>query len=714
MKVHYRIDIDCANCAREVEEALNAIPDVTVSIDFIDKRMTVEIPDGRIDEYPEIEQEIRRVSRETEPDFRMWVDKEDGEEEEEGSPLWAILIGCAFMIAGLLLEYAIDADIDDMLLRGIFAIGLLACGHDVIFKGIRNIFRNRFLDENLLMTLATVAALVIGYWTESVAIMVFYKIGEFFEDRAVDRAKDSVESLMALKVPYSTVIRDDKSVVVPTEDIDIGETVLISPGEMIPIDGIVETGSGYLDTRAMTGEYVPRQVAPGDAVLSGYVNGENSITVRTTCLYEDSATAKVLELIEESYSKKSKSERFVTRFAKYYTPAVVLLAGLIAIVPSVIDPASWYYWVYKSIMILVVSCPCALVISIPLTYFCGIGRASTKGILVKGSTYIEAVSKAELAVFDKTGTLTMGEFCVTEVHPVGMTELDFISLAASAEAHSKHPIARSISEYAVTTVEASDIREIPGKGVEAMVDGRNVAIGNADLMRSVGIDEVLSSDGIGTDVHMSVDGAYAGYLTVSDTIKPESIRALEELRGMGIRTHMLTGDRKTSAELTAGKLALDGYDSDLLPEDKIDRLEKMLAETKGTVVYIGDGINDAPSLTRADVGIAMGNMGSDAAIKAADIVLVDDDTSKVAEAVRISKKTQTIVLENIVLSLAIKFAIILLASFTDLANMWLAVFGDVGALVIAIGNATRALGRSYNRKKETCTTCSGGECCCDC
>lgn len=714
MKTYYRIDIDCANCAREVEEALNGISDVTVSIDFIHRKMTVEIPDGRIDEYPEIEQEIRRVSRETEPDFRMWAFKEEDDEEEEGNPLWAILIGTVFMIAGLLLEYAIDADIDEMLLRAIFAIGLLACGYDVIFKGIRNIFGKRFLDENLLMAIATIAALAIGYWTESVAIMVFYKIGEFFEDRAVDRAKDSVESLMALKVPYSTVIRDGRSEVVPTEDIGIGETVVVSPGEMIPIDGIVESGSGYLDTKAMTGESVPRHVGPGDAVLSGYVNGENSITMRTTCLYEDSATAKVLELIEESYSRKSKSEKFVTRFAKYYTPVVVLLAALIAVVPSVMDPASWDYWVYKSIMILVVSCPCALVISIPLTYFCGIGHASSKGILIKGSTYIEAVSKAELAVFDKTGTLTMGEFCVTEVHPVSMTELEFISLAASAESHSKHPIARSICAYAVTSDTSSDIKEVPGKGIEAVVNGRRVAIGNADLMRSSGIAEVPSSDGIGTDVHMSVDGAYAGYLVVSDTIKPESIRALEELREMGVRAHMLTGDRKTSAEATARKLAIDGYDSDLLPEDKIGRLERMLAVADGTVVYIGDGINDAPSLTRADVGIAMGNMGSDAAIKAADIVLVDDDTSKVTDAIRISKKTQAIVWENIVLSLAIKFAIILLASLTDLANMWLAVFGDVGALVIAIGNATRALGRSYGREKGPCGTCTESGCCCDC
>ncbi len=714
MKVHYRIDIDCANCAREVEEALNAIPDVTVSIDFIDKRMTVEIPDGRIEEYPEIEQEIRRISRETEPDFRMWAFKEkDDDEEDEGNPLWAILIGTVFMIAGLLLEYAIDADIDEMLLRGIFAVGLLACGHDVIFKGIKNIFGKRFLDENLLMAIATVSALIIGYWTESVAIMVFYKIGEFFEDRAVDRAKDSVESLMALKVPYSTVIRNGESVVIPTEDIDVGEIIRVSPGEMIPIDGVVESGSGYLDTKAMTGESVPRHVAPGDAVLSGYVNGENVITIRTTCLYEDSATAKVLELIEESYSRKSKSERFVTRFAKYYTPIVVLLAALIAIVPTAIDPDSWSRWVYKSIMILVVSCPCALVISIPLTYFCGIGHASSEGILIKGSTYIEAVSRTELAVFDKTGTLTKGEFVVTTVSPIGISEADFISLAASVESYSKHPIARSVCAYAGTSGEASEVREIPGKGMEAVVGGREVAIGNADLMRSVGIPEVPSSDSIGTDVHMSVDGTYAGYLVVSDTIKPESHHALEELRAMGIRTHMLTGDRNASARLTAEKLSVDGFDSDLLPEDKIDRLERMLGGTEGATVYVGDGINDAPSLSRADVGIAMGNMGSDAAIKAADIVIVDDDTSKVADAIRISKKTQAIVWENIVLSLAIKFAILLLASFTDLANMWIAVFGDVGALVLAIANATRALGRS-GRKEEHChEDCCCGACCCE-
>ena len=702
MKVRYHIDIDCANCAREVEEAINCLPDVTASIEFIEKRMTVEIPDDMIDRYPEMEQEIRRVAQDTEPDFRMWTYEEREErDEEEGNPLWAILIGSAFLIFGLLLEYVIDVDIDDMVLRGIFAIGLLACGYDVIFKGIKNVFGKQFLDENFLMTIATVSALVIGYWTESVAIMVFYKIGEFFEDKAVDRARDSVESLMALKVPYSVVIRDGESVIVPTEEIQIGETVVVRPGEMVPIDGIVESGSGYLDTKAMTGESVPRRVSPGDAVLSGYVNGETVITVNTTCLYEDSATAKVLELIEESYSRKSTSEKFVTRFAKYYTPAVVILALVIAVIPTIIDPDSWEHWMYKSIMILVVSCPCALVISVPLTYFCGIGHASGKGILIKGSTYLEAVSKTELVVFDKTGTLTEGEFTVGEIRPIGMSEEEFVSIASAIESYSNHPIARAICGCASMPEDAKNVREIPGRGMKGTVGGRNILIGNAELMRSVGIENVRSSDGIGTDVHMSVDGEYAGSLTVSDTIKPGSHRVMEELKELGIRTHMLTGDRESSASATAERLRIDGYDSGLLPDDKIEHLEGILESSKGTVVYVGDGINDAPSLSRADVGIAMGNMGSDAAIRAADVVIADDDPSKIADAISLSKDTQRIVWENIILSLSIKIAIVLLASLTDLVNMWIAVFGDVGALVLAIANATRALGKKDDRIKYT-------------
>ena len=703
MRVKYHIDIDCANCAREVEEALNGLPDVTASVEFIEKRMTIEIPDDMIDRYPEIEQEIRRVAQDTEPDFRMWAyEKKEKKDDDEGNPLWAILIGSAFLIFGLLLEYVIDVDIDDMVLRGIFAIGLLTCGYDVIFKGIKNVFGKQFLDENFLMTIATISALVIGYWTESVAIMVFYKIGEFFEDKAVDRARDSVESLMALKVPNSVVIRDGESVTVPTEEIEIGEIVVVRPGEMVPIDGIVESGSSYLDTKAMTGESVPRHVGPGDAVLSGYVNGETVITVKTTCLYEDSATAKVLELIEESYSRKSTSEKFVTRFAKYYTPAVVLLALAIAIIPTIIDPDSWEHWVYKSIMILVVSCPCALVISVPLTYFCGIGHASGKGILIKGSTYLEAVSKTELVVFDKTGTLTKGEFTVGEIRPIGMTEEEFIGIASAVESYSNHPIARAICGCASISNDATDVKEIPGRGMEGTVGRKKVLIGNAELMRSIGIEGVQSSDGIGTDVHMSVDGAYAGSLTVSDTIKPGSHHVMEELKELDIRTHMLTGDRESSASATAEKLGIDGYDSGLLPNDKIGHLERILEDSKGTVVYVGDGINDAPSLSRADVGIAMGNMGSDAAIKAADVVIADDDPSKIADAISISKKTQRIVWENIILSLSIKIAIVVLASLTDLVNMWIAVFGDVGALVLAIANATRALGKGEEEHESCC------------
>ena len=705
MKVKYRIDVDCANCAREVEEALNGMPEVSVSISFIDKKMTVEIADNLIDEYPRIEGEMIDLAHSVEPDFEMWPYTEE-EEEHERFP-WEIIIGGLFVIAGLVIEFAVPEEPDAILLRCIFAVGLFLCGYDVILKAAGNILKGRILDENFLMTVATVAALVIGYWTESVAIMVFYKIGEFFEDKAVDRARESVKTLMSLKVPYTTVIRDGAAESVRTETVQVGETILVRPGEMIPIDGKVVTGEGFVDTKAMTGESVPRRVSPGDSVLSGYVNGDVSMTITTTCLYKDSATAKVLELIEDSYSRKSKSEKFITRFARFYTPIVVAIAALVVLIPSVISPGSWEYWAYKGIMILVISCPCALVISVPLTYFCGIGKASRHGILVKGSTYLEEVSHTGTVVFDKTGTLTEGSFEVVEVHPSDMTEDEFMLLASAAESHSKHPIARSICAYRSPELEPESSRDMTGLGLETVVGGKKILIGKSDLMTESGI-SFTDAEGTGTIIHMAVDGTYAGYLVISDRIKHGSYEAISELREIGIRTHMLTGDGMRAASATAEELEIDGYDCNLLPGDKIEKLEEILRASEGGTVFVGDGINDAPSLSRADVGIAMGNMGSDAAIKAADIVITDDDPSKVAEAISISRRTQRIVIQNIVLSLAIKLAILLLGTFTDLINMWVAVFGDVGALIIAVLNAMRALGKEEPETHDH----HDHECCC--
>ena len=693
MKVRYHIDIDCAGCARKVEEAISGIEEVySVTVDFINKRMTVEVVDSLMMGYEDIEREILRVSHEVEPDFQMWPMEDDPEEEERQRFPWEILIGAAFLVFGLLLEHVIEADIDENVLRAVFLVGLVITGYDIFIKAAKNIIGRSFLDENFLMSIATVAALAIGYWTESVAIMVFYKIGEYFEERAVIKSRTSVKTLISLKSPYATVIRDGKELTVRTETVHVGETIVIRPGEMVPIDGIVESGETYMDTKTMTGEPVPRHVSEGEEVLSGFVNTESVVRIRTVRPYEDSAATKVLSLIEDSHLKKSQSEKFITTFAKYYTPVVVFCAAAIAIIPSLLFPDDWMGWVYKGIVFLVVSCPCALVLSIPLSYFCGIGNASRHGILVKGSVHMEALSKAGTVVFDKTGTLTRGEFSVVSVEPSGMDDAELLRYTAAAEFGSRHPIARSICAYAGRPeAEVTDSRHVSGMGLTAVVDGRTVAVGNASLMQTIGID-LIDPDVVGTHVHVAVDGVYAGHILISDSIKDDAREASERLRGLGIRTCMLTGDSRSVGEAISRELGLDHCEAELLPADKTDRLERLIAESDGTTVFVGDGINDAPSLARADIGIAMGNLGSDAAIEAADMVIVDDHPSKVADAVEISRKTQRIVMENIVFALTVKFAILGLTTFTDLISMWVAILGDVGVLIIAIANATRALG----------------------
>ena len=711
MRVKYHVSIDCANCASEVEEAISKIDSVErVVVDFINKTMTVDIYDSLSCNFEEVEDGIHKAAVAAEPDFEMWPMDEEEEEEKQRFP-YSLAVGIIFLVAGLVIEHLVEADIDGIVLRGIFLIGLLITGYDIFIRAFKNIIGKKFLDENFLMAIATVAALAIGYWTESVAIMVFYKIGEFFEERAVRRSRSSVKALLSLKSPYSTIIRDGKELTVRSETVDVGETVIIRPGDMIPIDGVIVKGESFIDTKTMTGEPVPRHVTEGDEVLSGFVNTDSVLYIRTTRQYEDSAAAKVLSLIEDSHTKKSQSEKFITKFAKYYTPAVVFLAAVIAIVPSILYPDTWEGWAYKGIVFLVVSCPCALVLSIPLSYFCGIGNASRHGVLVKGSTYIESLSKCSTVVFDKTGTLTHGDFKVVSVEPSGITAEELIMIAASVESRSNHPIARSICSYAGDyDRDVSDDRNIAGKGIAATVDGKLVTVGNASLMNEIGID-ILDPLSVGTHVHVAIDGIYAGHILISDTVKDDSKDAVERLRSMGISTCLLTGDSKVIGESTAKELGVDEYHSELMPEDKTAILEGMIALSKGSVAFVGDGINDAPSLSRSDVGIAMGALGSDAAIEAADMVIVDDNPSKVADAVEISRKTQRIVWENIIFALAMKFSILALTTFTDIVSMWAAIIADVGVLVIAVANATRALGRMAPVSKME-KECNGN--CCHC
>ncbi len=709
-KQTYGVEIDCANCARKVEEALNRLENIVkAQLIFVDKRLTVETKELDDIELAELESLIDATARRIESGWEMWPYTEEKEEEEKRDlmPL-RIAAGFVFMIFGLLLEYVLDIEIDKTVLLGIFFCGLLIVGYDVIISAFRNLSKARFLDENFLMMIATFGALAVSmigddaYWSESVAVMVFYQVGEYFQGRAISKTRSSVKALVNLKAPYATVVRDDEIVRLKTEAVKVGDTIIVKPGELIPVDGIIVSGETFVDTKAMTGESVPRKARKGDEVLSGYLNTDSAIKMTALRHYRDSASSKVLALIEDSASRKASSEKFITRFARYYTPAVVGLALAIAVIPSLIWPADFTDWLIIALTFLVVSCPCALVVSIPLSYFCGIGNASRQGILIKGSNYIETMSKTGTAVFDKTGTLTKGEFSVKRIECAeGMTEEDLIRYAAEAESFSTHPIARSICAYGKVAPrpESSQSTNHSGKGVTAEVDGRSVSVGNAELMSDLGIN-VPDTEESGTHVYVSVDGFYAGHIVIADSVKDDAKTAVSDLKKAGIRTIMLTGDTDTVGRSVAEELGLDDYKAGLLPADKTAELEKILEDSEGSTIFVGDGINDAPSLARADVGVAMGNLGSDAAVEAADMVIIDDSPSKIIKAIDISKKTQRIVKQNIWFSLIVKFAIMgivltvgSVASANMSALMWLAIFGDVGVLIAAIMNSMRALGR---------------------
>ena len=706
----YSIEIDCANCCREVEEAINKMKEVEkASLIYVDKRMIIEVSKENAARYPDIEAKIRKIATEVEPDFNMWPydeSKDQPVENERNTLIPRIAASAVFVVFGLLLEWVLKWEVDGWDLSGIgmralFFVGLMIIGYDVIINAFKNLGRARFLDENFLMMVATVGALIIGEYPESIAVMMFYQIGEYFEGRAVAKTRTSVKALVNLKAPYATVERKGGIATVKTETVKIGETVIVKPGEMVPIDGNIISGDSFVDTKAMTGESVPRHVGVGDEVLSGYINTEALIKIETVRPFKDSAASKVLSLIEDSAARKSSSEKFITKFARYYTPAVVICALVLAIVPSLLW-GDWTYWINKGLIFLVVSCPCALVVSVPLSYFCGIGNASKKGILIKGSNYIEAISKTQAAVFDKTGTLTKGEFVVNKVEPVGITEKELVDYAASAEVYSNHPIAKSICKYAgvKATNEHSDSTNVSGKGVTAVVNGKTISVGNTGMMEDLGIRNFIDTDEPGTHIHVAVDGVYVGHILISDNIKDDAEKAIADLRALGVKSYMLTGDSKKVGHAIAEQLKLDGCEAELLPSDKTTKLEEIMAKTEGAVAFVGDGINDAPSLARADVGCAMGGLGSDAAVEAADLVIIDDMPSKVAESIKISKHTQSIVWQNIIFALVVKFAILGLTTFTDYINMWLAVFGDVGVLILAVANATRALGGLSNLKAD--------------
>lgn len=582
-----------------------------------------------------------------------------------------------------------------------YLIPYLIIGYDILKKAFLGIIHGEVFDENFLMAIATIGAMVLGEYKEASAVMLFYQVGELFQSYAVGKSRKNISALMDIRPDYANIEKDGKLEQVDPDDVQIGTVIVVQPGEKVPIDGKVVEGSSSLNTSALTGESVPREVHVGDEIISGCVNLNGLIKIETTKEFGESTVSKILDLVENSSMKKSRSENFITRFAKYYTPAVCIAALALAVLPPLVNmimgnPAAWSKWIIRALTTLVISCPCALVISIPLSFFGGIGGASAKGILVKGSNYLEALSYTKYVVCDKTGTLTKGVFQVTEIHPVsGMTEGDLLEKAAFVESYSNHPISKSLKEAYGREIDnnrVTDAREISGHGVSAVVDGHEVAAGNVKLMKKMNIEAAVPAS-VGTEIHVAVDGKYAGYILISDVVKPNAKEAISGLKAAGVeKVVMLTGDARKVADAVGRELGVDEVRSELLPGDKVDEVEKLIAAKgeKEKLAFVGDGINDAPVLSRADIGIAMGALGSDAAIEAADIVLMDDDPAKIATAMKISKKTLRIVHQNIVFALVIKFACLALGA-VGFVNMWWAIFADVGVMILAVLNATRAL-----------------------
>ena len=611
-----------------------------------------------------------------------------------------ILVTAAMLIA---LKFI---PVTGILQLALYLVAYLVIGYDILRKAGKGILNGRAFDENFLMALATLGAFFLAVWTrsgdyvEGIAVMLFYQIGELFQSYAVGKSRKNISALMDIRPDYANIEKDGSLAQVAPDEVPVGSIIVVQPGEKVPLDGVVVEGAASLNTSALTGESLPRDVREGEEIISGCIDMNGVLKVRTTKEFGESTVSKILDLVENASSRKSRSEAFISRFARVYTPAVCAAALALAIlVPCGLLIAGknpeWMQWIYRALSFLVVSCPCALVISIPLSFFAGIGGASKQGILIKGSNFLEELSDAKYVVFDKTGTLTQGVFEVTGVHHSELERAQLIEYAALAECASSHPISRSLQKAygkAIDRNRVTDIEEISGEGVTAKVDGRDVAAGNGKLMKRLGV-EYLDCHSVGTIIHMAIDGEYAGHIVISDVVKPHSKEAIQELKKHGVeKTVMLTGDAKRVADQVAAELGVDEVRSELLPADKVAEVEKLLTEkgSKGKLAFVGDGINDAPVLTRADIGIAMGAMGSDAAIEAADVVLMDDDPLQIAKAIKISRKCIGIVRQNIVFSLIVKFACLALTA-VGLANMWVAIFADVGVMIIAVLNAIRAL-----------------------
>ena len=605
------------------------------------------------------------------------------------------------ILAAVLLILFSLLPVEGWLRFALFMIPYFLIGYDILRDAVKGIKNLQPFDENFLMAVATVGAIALGDYKEGVAVMLFYQIGELFQSYAVGRSRRSISQLMDIRPDYANIEGENGQLEkVDPDEVPLGSIIVVQPGEKVPIDGVIEEGESTLDTAALTGESVPRDAAPGDEVISGCINLTGVLRIRTTKEFGESTVSKILELVENASSRKSRSENFISRFARVYTPAVCFSALALAVLPPLVRivmgiPAEWGDWVYRALTFLVISCPCALVISIPLSFFAGIGGASSAGVLIKGSNYMETLAQVKTVAFDKTGTMTQGVFAVSGIHHSSMEEAELLEYAALAESYSSHPISQSLRRAwggEPDKNRVTDVTELSGKGLTAKVDGKTVAVGNAKLMALLGV-EYKECHSVGTVVHVAIDGAYAGHILIADMLKPTAKSAVAAMKAAGVKkTVMLTGDAHAVAAQTAGELGADAFYAELLPGDKVDRVEKLLAENQGKekLAFVGDGINDAPVLSRADVGIAMGALGSDAAIEAADVVLMDDDPMKIAKAINIAKKCIRIVYENIVFAIAVKLACLVLGAL-GITNMWAAIFADVGVMVIAVLNAIRAL-----------------------
>ena len=687
MKKKYRVkNLDCASCAAKIEEAAKE-QGIDVTLNFTTQTLVAD------------EQEIaklQKIARRIEPEVAFENEAADAESKESLKMQIITLAISGTLFTVTLIDKISISFMPLQVNTVLFLTAYIISGWRVLLAAVKNILHGNFFGENFLMSVATLGAIAIGEFPEAVAVMIFYSVGELFEDLAVGKSRRSIRSLLALKANYTNLLSDGQIKRVPPETVNPGQIILVNPGERIPLDGVVVKGESFLDTSALTGESVPRKVKVRDEVLSGMINTSGLLRIEVKKSFENSYVSKILELVENAASKKAPTEKFITKFSKYYTPFVVFGAAAIAFLPPLFIPgASLALWIQRALVLLVISCPCALVISIPLGYFGGIGRASKNGVLIKGSNFLDALKNVDTVVFDKTGTLTEGVFEVADVKTFnGYSKEEVVEFAAKAEVHSNHPVAKSIRDYGKEFLEnpdqVNDYKEIPGQGVIAMVSGKRVHVGNQKLLKLHNI-EPADEEKVDAVVYVAIDGKYAGSITISDRIKTDAKKAIEELRKQGVKKiAMLTGDSQIVAEKVASELGIDEYYAELLPEDKVAILERLKGKSKGKVAFVGDGINDSPVLARADVGVAMGGLGSDAAIETADVVIMDDKPSKLSQAMKTASFTHNIIWQNILFALGVKGLFIALGTIGQ-ATMWEAVFADVGVALLAVLNATRAL-----------------------